>query len=66
MASEDVNEQGNPPFVRINVACKRAGVSRSTISRAMASGELTPIRKGTRMTFIRTSDLDNWIQGTTE
>jgi predicted DNA-binding transcriptional regulator AlpA len=55
-----------PLTVRINDACRRAGVSRSTINRAFNNGDLTPIRKGSRMTFVALAELDRWILGKTE
>ena len=51
-----------PKFIRINDAVARYSLSRSTFNRALQSGELTGIKKGTAL-LLEVAELDRWIIG---
>lgn len=51
-----------PVFFRPSHAQSVVGISRSTIYRWIAEGHFTPIKRGT-MTFIRTQDVVDYIEG---
>jgi excisionase family DNA binding protein len=52
----------DPKFVRVVDATHRYSLSRSTIERAIAAGEITRHKRG-RLTLLEVAELDAWITG---
>ena len=54
-----------PAFIRINDAVQRFSLSRSTFNRALASGELTRIKRGSSVLLER-EEVERWVRGGAE
>ena len=61
MATPDVF----PTFLRINDAVARYSLSRSTFNRALASGELTRIKRGSSVLLER-EEVERWVRAGAE
>ena len=57
-----VNDNTIPKYIRINDAVALYSLSRSTFNRALNSGELTAIKKGTAV-LLEVEAVDRWITG---
>ena len=57
-----INEKILPKYMRINDACVRYSLSRSTFNRALKEGELIGIKKGSAV-LLEIEAVDNWITG---
>lgn len=51
----------SPAFIRINDAVQRYSLSRSTFNRALASGELTRIKRGSSVLLER-EEVERWVR----
>ena len=51
-----------PKYIRINGAVARYSLSRSTFNRALKSGDLVAIKKGTAV-LLEVEAVDRWITG---
>ena len=56
------NDNMIPKYIRINDAVVRYSLSRSTFNRALKSGDLTAIKKGTAV-LLEVEAVDRWITG---
>ena len=54
-----------PAFLRINDAVARYSLSRSTFNRALASGELTRIKRGSSVLLER-EEVERWVRAGAE
>ena len=54
-----------PAFLRINDAVRHFSLSRSTFNRALASGELTRIKRGSSVLLER-EEVERWVRAGAE
>jgi excisionase family DNA binding protein len=54
-----------PAFIRINDAVQRYSLSRSTFNRALASGDLTRIKRGASVLLER-EEVERWVRAGAE
>ena len=53
-------DKTKPKYIRINDAVTRYSLSRSTINRALKSGDLASIKKGGAV-LLEVSEADRWV-----
>ena len=58
----DQAPQDTTTHVTIPNACRRAGIGRSSLYKALAQGEVTARKLGTRV-LIEVASLDRWVSG---
>lgn len=55
------DHQHTPSFIRINDAVRLFSLSRSTFNRALASGELTRLKRGSAVLLER-QEVEQWLR----